>query len=46
LEFEIRTEINNWLRRLQHIWEDKFKVDIRDVGCEVVNWIELAEDRI
>ena len=26
-------------------WEDNIKMDIQEVGCGVMDWIELAEDR-
>jgi hypothetical protein len=26
-------------------WKDNIKMDIREVGCEVMDWTELAEDR-
>jgi hypothetical protein len=26
-------------------WEDNIKVDIREVGCGGVDWIDLAQDR-
>jgi len=26
-------------------WEDNIKMDLQEVGCEGVDWIELAEDR-
>jgi hypothetical protein len=26
-------------------WEDNMKVDLQEVGCGGVDWIELAEDR-
>ena len=26
-------------------WEDNIKMDLQAVGCEGVDWIELAEDR-
>ena len=26
-------------------WEDNIKVDLREVGCDPGEWIELAEDR-
>ena len=26
-------------------WEDNIKVDLLEVGCGVVDWIELAQDR-
>jgi hypothetical protein len=26
-------------------WEDNIKMDIKEIGCENVDWIYLAEDR-
>jgi hypothetical protein len=26
-------------------WEDNIKMDVQEVGCGVLDWIELAEDR-
>jgi hypothetical protein len=26
-------------------WEDNIKVDVQEVGCEGMDWIELAQDR-
>ena len=26
-------------------WEDNIKVNLQEVGCGVINWIELAHDR-
>jgi len=26
-------------------WEDNIKVDLQEVGCEGMDWIELAHDR-
>jgi hypothetical protein len=26
-------------------WEDSIKMDLQDVGCGGMDWIELAEDR-
>ena len=26
-------------------WEDNMKTDLQEVGCEVMDWIELAQDR-
>jgi len=26
-------------------WEDTIKMDLREVGCGDMNWIELAQDR-
>jgi len=33
------------LRRLRHRWEDNIKIDLQEVGCGGMDWIELAEDR-
>jgi len=26
-------------------WEDNIKMDLQEVGCGVMEWIELAQDR-
>jgi hypothetical protein len=26
-------------------WEDNIKADLQEVGCEGMDWIELAQDR-
>jgi hypothetical protein len=26
-------------------WKDDIKMDLREVGCGVMDWIELAQDR-
>jgi len=33
------------LGRPRHRWEDNIKMDLQEVGCGGVDWIELAEDR-
>jgi ribosome biogenesis protein Nip4 len=33
------------LRRPRHRWEDNIKMDLQEVGCEVMDWIELVQDR-
>ena len=33
------------LGRLRRIWEDNIKMDLQDVGCGSMDWMELAEDR-
>jgi hypothetical protein len=25
-------------------WEDNFKMDLHEVGCRIMDWIELAQD--
>jgi hypothetical protein len=34
------------LGRPRHRWEDNIKLDLREIGINVVNWIQLAEDRV
>ena len=33
------------LGRPRHRWEDDIKVDLQEVGCGGMDWIELARDR-
>jgi len=33
------------LGRPRRRWEDNIKVDLQEVGCEGMDWIELAQDR-
>ena len=33
------------LGRPRHRWEDNIKMDLQEVRCEGVDWIELAQDR-
>jgi hypothetical protein len=33
------------LGRQRHRWEENIKMDLQEVGCEGMDWIELAEDR-
>jgi len=33
------------LGRLRRRWEDNIKMDIQEVGCGVMYWIDLAQDR-
>ena len=33
------------LGRRRHRWEDNIKMDLQEVGCEGMDWIELAQDR-
>jgi len=35
-----RDHLGDWRR-----WEDNNKMDLQEVGCGGVNWIELAEGR-
>ena len=31
--------------RQRRRWEDNIKMDLREVGCDLGDWIDLAEDR-
>jgi len=33
------------LGRARLRWEDNIKMDLQEVGCGVMDWIELGEDR-
>jgi len=33
------------LGRPRRRWEDNIKMDLQEVGCEVMDWISLAPDR-
>jgi hypothetical protein len=33
------------LGRLRHRWEDNIKIDLQEVGCGGMDWIEVAQDR-
>jgi len=33
------------LGRPRHRCEDNIKLDLQEVGCEVMDWLDLAEDR-
>ena len=33
------------LERPRRRWEDNIKMDLQEVGCGGMNWIELAQDR-
>ena len=33
------------LGRTRRRWEDNIKMDLQEVGCRGMDWIELAQDR-
>ena len=33
------------LGRPRHRWEDNIKMDLQEVGCKGMDWLDLAEDR-
>jgi hypothetical protein len=34
------------LGRPMYVWEDNIKMDLHEVGCGGMDWIELAQDRV
>jgi hypothetical protein len=34
------------LGKLRLGWEDYIRISVREVGCEGVDWIHLAQDRV
>jgi hypothetical protein len=41
-----RPEGKRPLGRPRRRWEDKIKVDLREIGIDGANWIRLAQDRV
>jgi hypothetical protein len=37
-------EFSRPLGRPRRGWEDNIKIDLQDVGCECIDWIELAQN--
>jgi hypothetical protein len=40
-----KPEEKRLLGRPRRRWENNIKMDLQEVGCEVMGWIELAQDR-
>jgi hypothetical protein len=40
-----KPEVKRPLGRPRHRWEDNIKMDLHEVGCRDMDWIELAQDR-
>jgi hypothetical protein len=40
-----KSEENRLLGKPRRRWEDNIKVNLHEVGCEGMEWIELAQDR-
>jgi len=40
-----KSEEKKPLGRPRHRWEDNIKMDLQEVGCESMDWVDLAEDR-
>jgi hypothetical protein len=41
-----RPEGKRPLGRPRHSWEYNIKMDLREIGIDGVNWIQLAQDRV
>jgi hypothetical protein len=41
-----RPEGRRPLGRSRHRWEDNIKMDLREIGINGVNWIQLVQDRV
>jgi hypothetical protein len=44
--FVAKPECRRPLRRPRHGWEDNIKMDLREIGMDEANWIQLAQDRV
>jgi len=42
--FSLKSEGKRLLGRLRHRWENNFKTDLKEIGCEDVDWIHLTQD--
>jgi hypothetical protein len=41
-----RPECKRPLGRPRHRWEYNIKVDLREIGIDEANWIQLTQDRV
>jgi hypothetical protein len=42
----VRPEGKRLLGRPRRRWEDNIKLDLREIGIDGANWIQLAQDRV
>ena len=40
-----RNEGKRSLGRPRRRWEDNIKMDLKEVGCDARNWMDLAQDK-
>ena len=40
-----KPEVKRQLGRPRRRWEDNLKMNVQEMGCEDMGWIELAQDR-
>ena len=45
VHMEVLSEGKRPLGRPRRRWEDNIKMDLQEVGCGGMDWIELAQDR-
>jgi hypothetical protein len=45
LRFDMKPEGKRPLRRPRHRWVGNIKIDLREVGWDGVDWIDIAQDR-
>jgi hypothetical protein len=38
-------EVKSPLERPRRRWVDNIKMDIREIGCDGINWVDVAQDR-
>jgi hypothetical protein len=43
--FRGKTEVIRPLGKTKCRWEDNIKMDLHDVGCDGIDWIDLTQDR-
>jgi hypothetical protein len=41
----VKPEGKRPLGRPRHRWVDNIKMDLREIGCDGVDWIDMAQDR-
>jgi hypothetical protein len=41
-----KTKRKRWFGRCGLKWEDNSRMDLKEIGCEGVDWIHQAQDRI
>jgi hypothetical protein len=44
-KFCLKSPKRRLLERPKHRWEDNIKMDLWEIGLEIVYWIHLAQDR-
>jgi hypothetical protein len=41
-----RPEVKRPVGKPRRGWEDNIKLDLREIGIDVMNWTQLAQDRV